>query len=93
MRVQVAWQSLTEDPQGAGDGGTGMVAAVLTTARVLIVNANLQVLVSSHLQPTAPPFTSILWAGPALLATSSAHQVRRIVKDIHLPLMHGLTLW
>lgn len=75
LGVQVAWQSLTEDPRGAGDGGTGVVAAVLTSARVLIINANLQVIVSSHLQPTAPPFTSLLWAGPALLITSMAHQV------------------
>ncbi|KAK9864759.1 hypothetical protein WJX84_012411 [Apatococcus fuscideae] len=82
--LQLAWQSLTEDPQGAGDGGTGMVAAALTTARVLIVNANLQVLVSSHLQPTAPPFTSLLWAGPALLITSSAHQVMQLGWDSRL---------
>ncbi len=75
MPWQVAWQSLTEDPRGTGDAGTGVVAAMLTTARVLIVNASLQVLVSSHLQPSAPPFTSLLWAGPALLVTSSAQQV------------------
>ncbi|KAK9868616.1 hypothetical protein WJX84_006947 [Apatococcus fuscideae] len=79
--LQVAWQSLTEDPRGAGDGGTGVVAAVLTSARVLIINANLQVIVSSHLQPTAPPFTSLLWAGPALLITSMAHQVMQLGWD------------
>lgn len=83
--MQVAWQRLLGSGS-AGDGavledsGAGrasVVAAVLTSRRVLLASATLRVLAAAALPPGAPAATSLLWVGPALLFSTEAHQARR----------------
>ncbi|XP_059640200.1 uncharacterized protein LOC132282506 [Cornus florida] len=63
--LQVHWQETLR----------GYVAGILTTQRVLIVSADLDILASSSAKfdKGLPPFRSLLWVGPALLfSTASA---------------------
>ena len=80
---QVAWQSLLGEGRGDGavleDSGAGkasVAAAVLTSRRVLLLSATLTVLATAAPPPGAAAATSLLWAGPALLFTTEAHQAR-----------------
>ena len=81
LQGQVAWQSLVEEGgdsavlDDSGSGKASMVAAVLTTGRVLLVSATLCILAVHMQSPAAMPFTSMLWLGPALLLCNIAHQV------------------
>lgn len=52
---------------------SGYVAGVLTTLRVLMVSADLEVICSSWTtgDKSFPPFKSLLWAGPALLFSTA----------------------
>ncbi|XP_047964874.1 uncharacterized protein LOC125209315 [Salvia hispanica] len=61
--LQVQWQETLR----------GFVAGILTTQRVLIVTADLDVLASSSTKfdKGLPPFRSLLWLGPALLFSTS----------------------
>ena len=70
-------------PPGLG-GPTDAVAAVLTTQRLMVVTAALRVVASVSLAAlgcpaaAAEPLTSVLWAGPMLLATTAAGQVLQL---------------
>ncbi|KAL7141351.1 hypothetical protein ABFS83_08G047500 [Erythranthe nasuta] len=61
--LQVQWQETLR----------GFVAGILTTQRVLIVTADLDVLASSYAKfdKGLPSFRSLLWLGPALLFSTS----------------------
>ncbi|CAI0554080.1 unnamed protein product [Linum tenue] len=61
--LQVHWQ---ETPRG-------YVAGILTTRRVLMVSADLEILASSTMKfdKGLPPFRSLLWVGPALLFSTT----------------------
>lgn len=61
--LQVQWQETLR----------GFVAGILTTQRVLIVTADLDVLASTSTKfdKGLPPFRSLLWLGPALLFSTS----------------------
>ncbi|KAL8151948.1 hypothetical protein V2J09_021756 [Rumex salicifolius] len=61
--IQVHWQETLR----------GCVAGILTTHRVLIVSASLEILASSSTKfdKGLPPFRSLLWVGPALLFSSA----------------------
>lgn len=61
--LQVQWQETR----------TGQVAGVLTTHRVMIVSANIEILAcsSTSFDKGFPPFRSLLWVGPALLFSTA----------------------
>ncbi|KAG2431967.1 hypothetical protein HYH02_013183 [Chlamydomonas schloesseri] len=71
-------------PQPGLGGPTDAVAAVLTTQRLMIVTAALRVVASVSLAPlgcpaaAAEPLTSVVWAGPMLLASTAAGQVLQL---------------
>ncbi|KAJ7550942.1 hypothetical protein O6H91_07G125900 [Diphasiastrum complanatum] len=61
--LQVRWQELP----------SGQAAAIMTTQRVLIASANLEILSSSStiFDKGFPPFRSVVWVGPALLFSTA----------------------
>ncbi|CAN1343665.1 TSET complex member tstE [Linum perenne] len=61
--LQVHWQETLR----------GFVAGILTTRRVLMVSADLEILASStaKFDKGLPPFRSLLWVGPALLFSTT----------------------
>ncbi|XP_073220441.1 uncharacterized protein [Cicer arietinum] len=61
--LQVHWQETLR----------GQVAGILTTQRVLIVSATLDILAgtSTNFDKGLPPFRSLLWVGPALLFSTA----------------------
>ncbi|KAK9810383.1 hypothetical protein WJX72_009786 [[Myrmecia] bisecta] len=82
--VQVAWQSLLDPNLTEAENGVGkasVVGAVVTTERLLVVSATLQVLVATPLQRAGQAITSALWCGPALLFTTAGHQVMQLAWD------------
>ncbi|EFJ50185.1 hypothetical protein VOLCADRAFT_89057 [Volvox carteri f. nagariensis] len=84
--IHVAWQSLSLAGPAAAAGGGGAVdavAAVLTTQRLLLVTAALRVVCSVSLAAHGSavlmePLTSVVWAGPMLLATTASGQVLQL---------------
>ena len=85
--IQIAWQPLVDpteeyntDSPGA-DTAIPCAAAILTSARVLVVDDRLQVLVAVPLAGDVGIPTSALWVGPALLVTTSTNQVLHVRWD------------
>lgn len=71
--VATATEGSVLDDTGLGKAST--VGAVLTSHRLLVVSASLQMLVSLSIGPSDPPISSVLWMGPALLFTDAHNQV------------------
>ena len=76
----MAWQSLVEAPEGSviddsGAGKASLVGAVITPQRAIMVTATLLPLAAAQAASVGSSFTSGLFAGPALLLTTAAHQV------------------
>ena len=79
--MQTAWQDLIATASegsildDTGKGKASILGAVLTSQRLLLVSATLQVLAAMSIGSGEAAVTSILWMGPALLFCTSDHQV------------------
>ena len=73
--MQVAWQTLADasTPSNTKSPPLAAVGAILTSQRLLVVSPELRILVAS---PSGVAIISCLWVGPALLYSTSDHQVR-----------------
>ena len=73
--TQIAWQTLTDASASLGTKASpsAAVGAILTSQRLLVVSPELRILIAS---PSGVAITSCLWLGPALLYSTSDHQVR-----------------
>ena len=85
LHAQVAWQPLLDDSgdgsvldDASAKGKASVAAAVLTSRRMLLLSATLHTLASVCPSPAQPRPTSLLWLGPALLFTTTAHQARPV---------------
>ena len=79
--TQVAWQPLA-DASASRDGQgfpSAAVGAMLTSQRLLVVSPELRILIAS---PSGVTISSFLWVGPALLYSTSDHQVRNAMKEM-----------
>ncbi|GLC75697.1 hypothetical protein PLESTF_001674900 [Pleodorina starrii] len=82
--IHVAWQSLAIGGGAAdAEGPADAVAAVLTTQRLLLVTAGLRVVCAVSLATHGSaalqePLTSVVWAGPMLLASTAAGQILQL---------------
>ncbi|KXZ50212.1 hypothetical protein GPECTOR_17g849 [Gonium pectorale] len=82
--IHVAWQSLIVGGAAAAtDGPADAVAAVLTSSRLLLVTAGLRVVcaasLATHGSAAVPePLTSVMWAGPMLLASTATGQLMQL---------------
>ncbi len=82
LDVQTAWQDLIATASegsildDTGEGKASILGAVLTSQRLLLVSATLQVLASVSVGSAEAGVTSILWMGPALLFCPSENQVQ-----------------
>ncbi len=72
--TQVAWQTLTDASASLASKAppSAAVGAILTSQRLLVVSPELRILIAS---PSGVAITSCLWLGPALLYSTSDHQV------------------
>jgi len=79
--VQTAWQDLIATASegsildDTGEGKASILGAILTSQRLLLVSATLQVLAAMSIGSAEAGITSILWMGPALLFCTSENQV------------------